>query len=622
MTTPMTYRLLLEEQLRRIQLGGLNEQTAANRASALRTFLKANHVTVDDLVGDEMRMRHPEALERFICHMQDAGRSARDITNSRSALRRWKEAVIEHDSITAQMAGEATPFMVAIKSLLNEKPVALVARETGIPKDMLWGWLRGRTPRSSSARHLLRLETYFGVERNNLTNLSGMKPIGYRGGVGGLPVPIDYNSTIGKLTKVSFCFKPSEDSELRKQWTEYLRYKTVAVPRYRRTKRGQWRFSPCPLTPQTPANWWSFLDGREVASARIAWTKTSAYLGWLALPHSTGGQALPEEAVQTLAWLVVPNHLEGFLDWQKQRIGKRNQSSNQFLAYVASLVRPRFGYLRQRPELQSTLPAEYQGESWDGLCDLQFELTELLVAAYRQEIEVSRDSFAPIRHIVELPQPMEAIADMVQRMRADRPVGQPRKEAVWSRDMVLIKLLSSNPLRRRNLAHLTWRPDNTGDLYQRADKSWWIRIPKIKFKNRHGAAGENCYDSQVHPSAWRDIEHYLFISRPTLIQQPTDLVFLTLATHSDSVHRPWADLSSRVDSLTARYLPRCVGVGAHAFRHIIATSILKADGGDYKTAALVLNDRVHTVEKHYAGLRSNDGADRMARLLEDQFNRM
>ena len=75
-------------------------------------------------------------------------------------------------------------------------------------------------------------------------------------------------------------------------------------------------------------------------------------------------------------------------------------------------------------------------------------------------------------------------------------------------------------------------------------------------------------------------------------------------------------------TLTAQYVASCPGIGAHAFRHIVATSILKADGGDFKVAALVLNDRAATVEKHYSGLRSNDGAERMAELLEAQYSRM
>ncbi|AHI63788.1 hypothetical protein BTL_816 [Burkholderia thailandensis H0587] len=621
MAVPLTYRIMLDDHARKVQLENRNEQTAANRVSALRAFLRANCLTEDDVVGDEMRMRYPEALERFVAALQAVGRSARNITNTRSALRPWKEFVIEHDTRVAIDQGDGTPFMQALKSVLDDQSVARVARDAAVPKGMLWGWLRGKTPRASNARYLLRLETYFGLERNSLLNLSGMKVSGHKVAVGGPPTPIPYNEMVGKLTKVAFRYKPAEESPLRGQWMEYLRYKTAAVPLYRRTERGQWRFSPCPLTPETAANWWAFYKGQEVASARIAWMKTSAYFGWLTMPSHQGGIGLAEEAVQTLAWLAVPDYLEAFLDWTRSRIGKRNQSVNQFLAFVASLVRPRFGYLRQRPEFRSTLPSTYQDLDWEVMCERQFELTQQLVSGYRHEIEVSRDSFEPIRHFIELPQPMDAVVDMIQRMRGDRPIGLPRREAVWARDMMLIKILASNPLRRRNLAHLTWRADNTGELYQRLDKSWWIRIQKTKFKNRRGAAGEHNYDCMVQPSCWRDIERYLFICRPTLLRAPTDLVFLT-QKRGENGHVPWADLSKRVYELTGKYLPRCAGISAHAFRHLVATSILKADGGDYKTAALVLNDRTQTVEKHYAGLRSNDGAERMGTLLKSQFNRM
>jgi integrase len=189
--------------------------------------------------------------------------------------------------------------------------------------------------------------------------------------------------------------------------------------------------------------------------------------------------------------------------------------------------------------------------------------------------------------------------------------------------LVLIKLLSSNALRRRNLVYLTWRADDTGQLYRKADGSWWIRIPKQQFKNWYGAAREFDYDSPVHPSAWADIEKYLFVHRKLLMRGPTDLVFLTLAgPHSAKENRPWIEMSSTVSTLTNRYLLKSPGIGTHAFRHIVATAILKANGGDHKTAAQVLNDRVSTVERHYAGLRSADGAIRMAQLLDAPFSRM
>lgn len=619
---PLTYQNLLDEQTRKVQLEGLNEQTAANRATALRGFLKANHLSVADVVGDEMRLKHPEALERFLDELENAGRSRRAITNSRSALRPWREAVIEHDTAVALANQEGTPFSQAVKSVMADTPVERAAKQAGVPKDMLRGWLLGKQPRPSSVKYLHRLESFFGLERNSLVTLAGVKPRGYKPQLGGPPAPIEYNQKVLALSLAHYCLKPRAESPLRAQWADFVRYKTAAAPALKRTKRGKWRFSPCPLGPATDATWWAFLDGQEVASARVAWARTSSYLGWLTLPRDCGGKGVPEEAIHTLAWLAVPDYLEEYLDWCKARIGKRNGAVTHCLALVASLVRPRFGYLRQRKELQATLPARYQHEDWDAMCERQFELTQQLVSAYQSEIEVSRDSFEPIRQLVELPQPMDAIVDMVRRMRADRPVGRPRQEAAWSRDLVLIKLLLSNPLRRRNMAHLTWRADNTGELYQRTDKSWWIRIPKTKFKNRNGAAGDSVYDCQVQRSAWGDIERYLFIHRPKLLREPSDLVFLTNRSGRNIHHRPWVELSARVHYLTEKYVPRCSGFGAHAFRHILATSILKADGGTHKTAARVLNDRVATVEKHYDGLTSNDGAAEMGRLLQVQFSQM
>lgn len=623
MSTTITYQQLLENQEIQVQLGNLNKQTAANRATALRRFMKAHSLHPDDVVGDEMRIQYPDALGHYMNTLRLEGKSSRAITNTKAAMRPWKEAVVEFDTQQALLAEKPTPFIQSLVSLIGETPVTHVAKQAGIPRDMLFGWLAGKTPRSSSASYVKRLEGFFGVERDLLTQLSGMKLTGVRQFIGGEAAPIEYRNQFGKLTRTLYGIKPNEDSPLRQQWTEFLTYKTAVAPLYKRTKRGKWRFSPCPLTAVTPANWWAFLDGREVASARTGWQNTGTYLGWLKIDSNLGGGGYSESEVHTMAWLAVPDYLEKYLSWRTERAGKRNQGFMQFLSFVAALVRPRYGYLRQRPEMQQTLPARFHEESWDSLCERQFELVEQIISAYFYEIEVSRDSFEPIKHIIESSSPMQAMADMVQRLRADRPIGgNKRREAIWSRNLVLIKLLLSNPLRKRNLAHLTWKADNTGNLYQRVDGSWWIKIPKGQFKNSHGAAGDCDYDSPVHPSVWRDIERYITQHRPHLMVASTDLFFLTMKAPGATEHRPWIELGQAVSALTSKYLIRCQGVGPHAFRHLVATSILKADGGDYKTAAQVLNDRVHTVEKHYAHLRSGDGANRMAELLESSFSRM
>ena len=644
MRQPLTYRNLLERQEQKVQFESLNSQTAANRSTALRKFMEANFVHIDDIVGREMRTDYPAALERFFNKLIEEGKTARSISNTKSALRLWKEAVVAHDTIEAENAGKATPFVECLADLLKTQNVALVARQSGVPEDMLRGWLSGKKPRGSNTKYIIRLEVFFGLSKHALVQLSGAKLPGVRVADEGLETkPIQFRNVLGELTRVVFCIKPAADSPLRTQWADFLAYKTAPTltggrkQQMKRSRRGKWRISPCPLLLPSDANWWSFLPSKngmpggtlkEVASARIAAAKVSAYLGWLRLDTDSGGVGLQTTQVETLAWLAHPGYIEAYLDWSKARVGARNQGATQFLAFIASLVRAETGYLRQSPELALTLPPAHRGDSWDELCDATFEITQDLTTAYDEEMQVSRDSFEPIMHILQLPQPMDAIADMVQRMRAERPVANRRAEAIWSRDIVLIKLLASNPLRLRNLAHLTWRSDNTGELHQREDKSWWLKIHKSKFKNVRGAAGDReFYESKVHYSAWKDIENYLTIHRQTLLRSSSDLFFLTAkggppARNNETKPVPWIDLGKRVKELTARYLYRCRGVGCHSFRHIVATAILKASGGDFKTAALVLYDRVATVEKHYAFLTANEGGERMSELMADSFNRM
>jgi len=638
MSTPLTYKRLLEEQEHQVQFAGLNSRTAANRATALRGFMKSNRLNADDVVGLELRAKFPEATEIFVEYLREQNRSSRDITNTLSALRPWKEATVAYDTAQALQAELPTPFVTALRSLTEGQNIASIRRRTDVPKDMLRGWLKGKRPRDSSAKYIRRLETYFGLERDSLIKLSGVKEVGQRPeGVGGPSQPIGYRKLIRELTSFNFYIKPDAASPLRKQWGDLLVYKTAASlsgkQGKKRSRKGKWRISPCPLTVKNDKSWWAFLPEvtasrpqyKEVASARFAWAKTSGYLGWLQLSPEEGGIGFTQSEVETLAWLAIPDFLEIYLDWTKERVNARNQGTIQHLGYIASLVRPEEGYLRQSPDLQATLPEAYRTRDWQELCDETFKLTQELTASYQDEIKVTRDSFAPIMHILQMPQPMDAIADMVQRMRADRPVAEPHKEAVWSRDLVLIKLLASNPLRMRNLAHLTWRADNTGELHQQEDGSWWIKIHKSRFKNTKGAAGSReFYECQVNQSAWTDIERYLRTYRPQLMLNPTDLFFLSTKTgaHKSDDAVPWADLSKRVSYLTAKYLYRCAGIGAHAFRHIVATSILKASGGDFRTAALVLHDRVATVEKHYAFLTANDGASKMSDLLQSSFSRM
>jgi hypothetical protein len=633
-TDPETYRdsstsdlqeFLLDKQDYFVTTGAIKPQTAANRGTALRSFLRSHSVDVADVVGAEMRMKWPDCLEKFLTGLQEQGKSPRDISNTKSALMPWRQMVREDDDARAVDAGKPTIFQSQLKELIGERPVSLVSDQANVPVDMLRGWLAGKLPRVRSAVFIARLERFFAVPSGELASIAGVaNPPRLRPAEVGSPPPNEYRATLAQRTKDEYWLKPHVDSPLRKQWVDFMRYKTEDDPLLERSMRGKWRISPLPLETPRETNWFLFLDGAEVPSAYAAWAKVGGYLGWLALPQERGGMGFTFETVQTMAWLAVPELVAKHLEWKKERIGKYSSGYPEYLGWLMSLVRPIEGYFPQNPWLRETLPEEYRQKPWEEMCAAQMKRARRLIQSKHGEIEVSRDPFAPIAGVLDLPEPMEALVDMINRMRAERPVGNPVSEAIWARDLVLVKLFVSNPLRRRMYAHMSWKPDNTGHLYQKVDGSWWIKWKSRYFKNAKGAAADMDYDSPVHPNASNDIERYLKRHRSVLMRAPTDLVFLSSDQYAspEQPHRPWKDLSVRISTLTERYLYRCPGVGAHGMRHLVGSSIIKAAPGEMHTVAKVLNDRVTTVEKHYARFSSGDGARRMGDILGKSLNRM
>ena len=642
---PLTYSMLLEEQNRQVDHGEINPQTAANRASALRAFLRANHIAEVDVVGSEMRTHFPSAIERLINEQQAQGRSARSISNTRAALSPWKRAVIIYDEICAVNSDQPTPFQSELLKLVGDLPAKRVARHTGVPVDMFRGWLKGRKPQSVSIKYVHRIEHFFGLQRDSLVSLAGLGKVSRRHTQAGEAASIEYRETLGKRSQDRYWLKPSESSPLRQQWMDLMSYKTDLVPELERSEAGRWSFAPIPVMKETAATWWSFYDGVEVPSARPGWAKVAGYLGWMARPAHQGGAGIPEEELQTLAWFAVPGgYVKQYCEWVKNRgNGKYNNSILEFFGMMNWMLRPVDGYLFQRPDLQMSLPVRYHSLNWQDMCRQQHEVCSRLQKALRSQVRPSLNPFEPLTPVIELDDPLEAVADMMQRMRLDRPIGNPVDEAIWARDILLIKLLTTNALRIRNVATLCYSPqfvdgrkaDNRPALYKRTDGSWWIFVPKHLLKNRRGPAVRD-YDAPVHASATRDLERYLFRHRDSLMRNPTELVFLVAAkgngysgrsvdqtdSSPDPKHFPSLYLSRRVHALTKRYLLRSDGIGPHSFRHIVATAILKSEDGDIKTAALVLNDRESTVEKHYSGMRSGDGVKRMGDLLGATLNRM
>lgn len=207
---------------------------------------------------------------------------------------------------------------------------------------------------------------------------------------------------------------------------------------------------------------------------------------------------------------------------------------------------------------------------------------------------------------------------MVRDLEADEPPQAHKRDyAAWIRDVLLCKLLISNPLRVAQLSTMRFR-GNRPNLYQTADGSWRIRFDPSDFKNEKGAAFEE-YDAAVEPTVWPWIRRYLSEARPMLFGAETDYLFLPCvegpnraagyaALDIEPAGNWIADgLAKRITVVTARYMPEGNGFGPHAFRHIIATDHLKRHPQDYLTVAQLLHDTLTTVMKAYAHLKVDDG---------------
>lgn len=617
---PMTYGLLRTAMAEKLQSEHRSHHSLDNLNAALYSFCKDFGLRETDVIGSELRASYYKALAAHVDGLAKLGRSKAYIANRKSYLGAWHSLVLKSDKLTATILGTNSPFQSALRELIETVgSQRVLAREAGVSIASLKRWLSGSRPGGRSVATIRRIERLFGLTEGTLVELAFSNKPSHTP-LRAPHAPIPYRERLKALSKKTY-FIGDVTPLLQAQWEDFCRYKTsIRSTTKARNRAGKWRITESQCHPDPAKAWYAFVNGHYVPSAAIVWTRVAGYLGWLQLQRADGGLQMTAEQAQNLGWLVYDDYVEQYLTWKIRRSGGVVHSGiAEFPRFVRSLVNPTTGYLTLTPSIGEQL-SRLESLNWTAQCERCFNGMRELQQHYEEQVKASRDSFEPIQAVLCLANPLEAVADMTFRMQADRPLTNGTQEAVWARDLVLIKLLMSNPLRIKNLQELTWRPDNTGQLYQRADGSWHIKIDRKYFKNHRGAARDRDYDNPVDPAVWPILQQYLSIHRPRILaSRETDYVFVTQESQLDN--GPWNRMSRRVFTLTARYLWGCPGVGAHAFRHIVATAILKASPNDWQTAALVLHDRVETVQKHYAHLKSADGTRRLHSLFEQTFAR-
>jgi len=259
--------------------------------------------------------------------------------------------------------------------------------------------------------------------------------------------------------------------------------------------------------------------------------------------------------------------------------------------------------------LGAKMPAPMPPDEWHGWCERhRVVLTTIIKDLIRGgEIRKTRDPFEPIRSIIVNNQhPMDVLFRLADDYEAERPSAGSlaATRALHYQYLLLIKFATLIPLRGHNFATMTYKADNTGNLYQKPDGSWWLRFEARDFKNYAGAARDDNFDVPIHEMLWPYIEEFLSVHRR----------HLRGAAECDYLLRPGRGhnrkdlkepisvglLSKNMLRITRQYIQNCPGFSMHAFRHLAATEYIKNNPAGFAVAAAVLHEKEETVRINYA----------------------
>lgn len=590
----------------------------ANHVSALGDFLKDMGFEWRDEVRELLRKQFQTACNGHAQRLAAKGRPRSYVKNRCSLLNNWFRFLRSLDYEGASITGDLTPWQQALRPLLAGSGIRdRAARAIGVSAGALVSWSRdGRMPHRSHEPNVTLLEQFFGLAPGSLLDLIPRRRKSPSHTTEN-KIPNHYRERLAERSKVRYRLKARKvplDHRLRVQMPALVRYKvegksSASIRRSRgmilgRTLRStgekSWR------TRELRAHWKSdksrakrwpeILDDRWVPTASRTWNELSAFFGWSMISLSEGGAGLPIEEL-TLGLLVDQDHLFRYLDWWAENSGQIHSGHLYFLDMVLMLVHAEDGFLPKQAAIGAALG--FDAEAWRARCVATMdwiyqEIRPALQEGYQHDGK-ARNSFEPIRLILNLERPLDALMRAIIMAEAERPATGGAHEVAWARDIALMALLISNPLRILNLIGLTYLPDNTGQLRQDPDGSWRIFIDKRLFKNLRGAAREHDYDQAIDPTLATYIARYLRTYRPLIGGARPDLVFVS----TDHPDREFDKLDGVVRTWTKRYLENCAGIGPHHIRHIVATHIVKTTLGNYFLAAIALHDSVTTVKKSY-----------------------
>ena len=599
-----------------------SKQSMGNARSALVGLVRALQLDMRAKVGATLREGFPAALEEFRGQMRRLGRGRQSINNKTSSLNQFVTLVRRLDHEGSLQSDTRTPFQQKLDQMFEtRKDMFRLAANAGVSWRTLRNWRRGAMPKSTSDGNLVRLAIVSNLDPDALTKL--LPPA-----IGRFPpVTVEMidipsrakNTEMASQEENWYLVRPLQASEaLKLEVRGLLMHKVPGAKFIEDSPTGKlgvrekmraafvsdpddiervWRLRPSKDYPSDHPPWVNTIGDQIAPSADINYRHNATFLGWLRLSVEKGGKGIANDEL-SLGMLTDTVLLEEFLEWKAVKSGAVNSGLFGFIANTRSYCRPKTGYLWHSNAIGKKMGLDEA--AWRRRCKKTNDWLALKLEQLKPLREQSRDPAAPLKPLLDLPRPLEGFRDAINRY-ASKVCPTPLLRATQARDLALLAVSISNPLRLTNLRMLTYKPDGSGHFRKTPTGTWEVFVPRAEFKNIRGAAKDRDYQMPLSEMAAHFLEEYLE-KHWQLLGGPGQrgLVFIVTGK-PDEV---WEGLDGQYAKVTSDCLRHlgCPSIRPHATRYLVGTAILMATGGNIDLAAAALHDKKETIEKHYKKL--------------------
>lgn len=599
-----------------------------------------------DPVGDELGIDFEKRSPEFLLQQERQGYAPSTITSRKNLITAFQQSWVE----LVRTNEIPEDFSGALKFLMEREGVTQqeIAQWCGVSKATICRWLDGsRLPSVTALKRVVTLEQRFGLQSGALVLRLPSKLWGSKSNVPETK-NTPYRVHLAVMSKKSYRLKFEDfTSEQKHEWETLKKFYTepgwVAAHGLDRHDVG-WRtrrnnnknstaeiklkdienFYGCLILPSSPTD--PSLRGVEFDPENESHVGVPGFD-----PHLIGlGLDAKELSLALFTDTILINEMVNFL---RRRGFKKyhNTHTEVFLALCAQLTRPEKGFLYQFPEYGKRLKSPILSrEEWQKRCSeahKRINRMKSLIKNNRDKAErfnSVRDTTVEIIKplIKEREHPISVLYDIAEGLRYDfkRAPSQVDKAGLF-RNMIMVMLVASNPMRAVNIAEMRFMPGAKGyehepvNLYKTADGTYRLKYEEDELKN---GAIRGRYDLPVMSELTADLDEYFAVWRPLLVGahachyvfRPSPLFLPGRLSDTNTIACPMNanGLSNIMRCASQIYLPKCAGFGLHSARHFAATEYLKFNPGAYEIPATILHDSEEMVKATYSWVTPDDKA--------------